>query len=226
MRVLGIVPARAGSKRVPGKNRRDLGGRPLVRWAIDAAVSATALTTVAVSSDDDAILAIAESCGVVALRRPDELANDESPAIDYVRHALDELDDPEAPFDAVAIVQPSSPLTQGDDIDRCVELLGSSGADSTVTVVVVEHALHPVKFKALDGDRLVPYLVAEEGRMAAHQLDEVYVRNGSVYVCRRRTIDAGDLLGADSRAVVMPRERSIDINDELDLEFARFLLER
>ncbi len=226
MRALGIVPARAGSTRVPGKNLRELGGRPLVQWAIDAACGAPGLDLVVVSSDSDEVLALAEAAGVVALRRPSELATNESPAIDYVRHALEQVDEPLRPFDSVAIVQPSSPFTTSDDIRRCLELLDASGADSAVTVHRVDHAVHPFKFKTLDGDRLVPFLVDEATRTAAHDLPEVYVRNGSVYASRRATIARGDLLGDDSRGVVMPRERSLDINDELDLEFAAFLLAR
>ena len=79
---------------------------------------------------------------------------------------------------------------------------------------------------AIDADRLVPYLEDEQGRMAEHELPDIYVRNCAVYVSSRATIDGGDLLGDDSRAVLMPRERSIDINEELDLAFAEFLAER
>lgn len=224
MTVLGIVPARAGSRRVPRKNLREVGGKPLVSRAIEAARAATRLDKLLVSSDDDEILAIAASYDPsLALRRPAELATDTSLAIEYVRHALAECNARGQIFDAVAIIQPSSPFTRADDIDAAIELLYSSGADSAVTVVKVDQVIHPFKLKLLDGDRLLPYLEPERGRMAAHEIPEVYVRNGSVYVMTRATIEAGNLLGEDSRAVVMPRERSVDINDELDLSFAAFL---
>lgn len=229
LRVLGIVPARAGSRRIPGKNLAKLGGRALVERALDAAIAARSLAAVAISSDDPRALALARAGypSVVAIDRPAELATAESPAIDYVRHALASVPPPAAgPFVAVAIVQPSSPLTTAEDIDATVALLQATGAESAVTVVRVDHAVHPLKLKRLDGDRLLPLLEDEAGRMASHELPPVYVRNGAVYVTQRRVLEAGRILGDDCRAHVMPRDRSVDINDPLDLAFAEFLLAR
>ena len=223
--VLGIVPARGGSKRVPRKNLRSLGGKPLVSWALDAAVRASRLTHVVLSSDDDEILALAPST-VTALRRPAEIADDRAPAIAYVRHALETLGPERGPFDAVCIVQPTSPFTTPADVDAVIGLLLDTGASSAVSVQQVEHATHPLKMKRMAGTQLLPYLEDERGRMSEHELEKVYVRNGSVYVSWCRTIAGGSILGDDSRGYVMPRERSIDINDELDFAFAEFLLER
>lgn len=225
MNVLGIVPARKGSKRLPGKNVRFLGGKPLVAWAIEAAQAARRVSRVAVSSDDERILDLtSEYEAVVPVRRPAELASDASLAITYVRHALDVLERAgDGPFEAVAIVQPSSPLTRAEDIDATIDLLVASGADTAVSVTKVPHDVHPAKFKVMQGDRVLPYLEQERGT-AAHELPDVYVRNGAVYVTRRRVVDAGQIIGADCRGYVMPRDRSVDINDEIDLRFAEFLL--
>ena len=228
MRTLGVIPARGGSKRVPRKNVRPLAGKPLVAWSIECALSARSLSQVVVSSDDDEVLAIARGYDpALALRRPAELSTDLAPAIDYVVHALRSLESAGAPrFDAIAILQPSSPLTWPADVDATVALLEASGADSAVTVMEVDHAFHPLKFKTLAGDRLLPYFEDEKGRMAAHEMPLVYVRNCSVYAARRELVDQGEIIGPDCRGHVMPRGRSIDINDELDWEFARFLCER
>ncbi len=228
MRVLGIVPARGGSKRLAQKNLRRLAGKPIVEWVIEAAIGSDRINRLVVSSDDSEILKIAEVyCKVTAIRRPAKLATDTSPAIDYVRHALKKIESGgDEKFDAVAILQPSSPLTRPEDIDGTIELLEASGADTAVSVVEVAHDLHPAKFKVMQGDRLMPYYEQEQGRMAAHELPKVYVRNCSVYATRRHVIDEGKIIGDDCRGYVMPRERSIDINDELDLAFAEFLLTR
>jgi CMP-N,N'-diacetyllegionaminic acid synthase len=231
LRTLGIVPARAGSTRLPGKNVRLLGGRPLVAWAIEAARQAERLDALVVSSDDPEVLDIAAAIDPsLPLIRPAELATTESPAIDYVRHALEVLEQPghasQRRFDAVAIVQPTSPFTQPTTIDAAVALLATTGADSAVSVVRVPHDVHPSKLKTLAGDRLVPYLEDEGERRQHHELAEVYVRSGSVYVSARASIERGGLLGDDSRAVVVGRERSVDINDAVDFAFAEFLLER
>jgi CMP-N,N'-diacetyllegionaminic acid synthase len=228
LRTLGIIPARAGSKRLPRKNVLPLGGKPLVAWSIEAARGAQRLTRLVVSSDDREVLDIAASYDErLPLTRPAELATDTSLAIEFVRHALETLEGQgEGPFEAVVIIQPSSPLTLPADIDATVDLLATSGAESAVSVVQLDHAIHPWKMKVLDGDRLLSYLVDERGRTAAHELPPIYVRNCSVYATRRSAIDAGQILSDDCRGYVMPRERSIDINEELDLAFAEFLLSR
>jgi CMP-N-acetylneuraminic acid synthetase len=226
--ILGIIPARGGSKRLPRKNLRLLGGKPLVARSIETALASRRIDRIVVSSDDDEVLEIARLYeSVLPLRRPPELSGDVSPAIDYVRHALAAVEGAgEGPFDLVAIVQPSSPLTEPEDVDGVLDLLSTSGADSAVGVVELAHALHPAKLKVMDGDRLLPYWEDEGLRMAAHELPRVFVRNCSVYASRRAVHDAGRILGEDCRGYVMPRERSIDVNDEIDLEFAAFLYDR
>jgi CMP-N,N'-diacetyllegionaminic acid synthase len=179
-----------------------------------------------VSSDDPEVLAIAANYDSrLPLVRPAELATDTSLAIEFVQHALATLEAAgEGPYDAIAIIQPSSPLTTAEDIDATLELLATSGADSAVSVAKLDFMVHPYKMKVMEGDRLMPFLKEEEGRMAAHQLPTIYVRNGCVYSSRRAVIEKGKVIGDDCRGYVMPRERSVDINDEADLRYAEFLL--
>ncbi len=126
-------------------------------------------------------------------------------------------------FDAVVILQPTSPLTLPEDIDNTIQKLLETEADTAVSVVAVSHMLNPLKLKVMEGDKLLPYFEAEDGRMAAHQIPTVYVRNCAVYASTIETIKANKIIGTDCRAFVMPPERSIDINDKLDFEFAEFL---
>src|SRR5690349_8449623 len=122
MNVLAIIPARGGSKRVPRKNLRLLGGKPLVCWAIDAARAARGISELVLSSDDEEILDLARAVSPsLALRRPASLSGDLSPAIDYVQHALTEVEKGTRKFEAVVIVQPSSPFTTGADIDATID---------------------------------------------------------------------------------------------------------
>ncbi len=221
---LGIIPARRGSKRLPGKNTRPFGGKPLVEWAIEAALGSTVLDRLVVSSDDPEVLAIAAGfAGVIGVRRPVELAADDSPAIDYVRHALDQSG---SDFSAVAVMQPTSPLMSSGDIDDTVSLLHTSGADAAVTVFRARHELHPVKQKRLVGDRLLPYFDPEVGRMREQDLPSVYVRNGAVYASQVGTIAEGRIVGEDCRAIVVPQSRSIDIDEQFDFDLAEFLLKK
>lgn len=195
-------------------------------WAIESAQAANTLDQVVVSSDDDEVLEIANKFGSgLGLRRPAEIATDSAPAIDYVIHALSVLEEEGAEaFGAVAILQPTSPFTLPEDIDQTVQLLERSGADTAVSVMEVDHAIHPVKLKRMEGDRMLPFYEDERERMAASDLPRAYVRNCSVYVTRRASIDCRKIIGDDCRGYAMPRGRSLDINEQIDLDFAKFLL--
>jgi CMP-N,N'-diacetyllegionaminic acid synthase len=224
MRVLGIVPARGGSSRVPRKNLARIGGRTLVRRALETALAAGCLDVVALSSEDDEILAEADGLDVVPLRRPPEIATDTSRAAEFALHALQALDDPDSPFDAVAIVQCTSPFTGPGDVAGAVELLERTGADSVVTVSQIDAAHHPAKLKVLDGDRLLPFL--EDDRLTpSHELPPLWARNGSVYVFRRDVVERS-LEADDVRGYEMPSERSFDIDTARDLAIAEFLESR
>jgi N-acylneuraminate cytidylyltransferase len=224
MRVLGLVPARGGSARLPGKNLARLGGRTLVRRALETALAAGCFDAVALSSDDEAILAEADGLDVVVLRRPPELASDTSLAADFALHALRVFDDRERPLDAIAIVQCTSPFTAPEDVSGAVELLERTGAESVVTVARVAAGRHPLKLKRLEGDRLLPYL--EDDRLTpSHELEPLWARNGSVYAFRRDVVERG-LEAEDVRGYEMPSERSFDIDTPEDLAFAEFLVAR
>ena len=227
MRVLGLVPARGGSRRVPGKNLEVIGGRTLVRRALDAAAGSGVLADLCLSSEDDAILAEAEGVpGVVALRRPDDLATDTARSYDVVLHALGALEAERERYDAVCIVQATAPFTLPEDVRATVELLDAHPeADSAVSVAEIEMTHHPIKLKRIEEGRLVPFL-APDGMTPSHELPTLYARNGAVYVTRRRLIDAGTFVAEDALAHVMPQLRSVDIDTPLDLEFARFLDQR
>jgi CMP-N,N'-diacetyllegionaminic acid synthase len=227
MRVLGLVPARGGSRRLPRKNLASLGGTTLVRRALDTALASGCLDVLALSSDDPEILAQgADLAGVTQVRRPAALATYRALAYDVVVHALGELESGGAePFDVVALVQCTSPFTAPEDIRGAVELLERTGAGSVVSVVEVDTPLHPLKLKRMEGDHLLPFL--EDDRLLPSQdLPQLWARNGSVYVSRRETIDRGTLTSDDVRGYPMPRARSLDINTDVDLAFAEFLLNR
>ena len=227
--ILGIIPARGGSKRFPGKNMAELDGRSLLEHAIAAALGARLLDRVVVSSEDEEILATAGRLRPdLAVKRPPALAQDRSPVLDVVMDVLERLEGQgEGPYRVVAIVQCTSPLTSPRDIDGVIEeLLHHPDSDSAATVVRLDHALHPRKLKSLKHGWLYPLWGDDQAMQTAHELDDVYVRNGSVYVSWRDTLERGEIMGARSRGYVMPSERSVDINTPIDLEFAAFLRSR
>lgn len=225
--ILGIIPARAGSKRVPQKNFRPFAGATLTEFALRQALESTRLTHIALSSDSVEVLNIGRKYPAVhLLERPAELSGDEAPAIGYVRHALDQLETPALRFQAVVILQPSSPLRTAADIDNTIQLLlDHPEADSAVSVVKLDHMVHPLKLKTLNGLELIPFWQEEAGRFAAQDLPPVYVRNCAVYATWRQGLETRpDVIGQKSMAYLMPPERSVDINEWLDFEFAAYLL--
>lgn len=223
-RILGIIPARAGSKRLPRKNKLPFQGKPLIKHIIESACKASLLDQLVVNTDDLEILSYKDEFpSVKFLARPKSISGDDAAAIAYVQHTLRELETVDSHFDIVVILQPTSPLTLPEDIDSTIQTLLDSKADSAVSVVKLDHATHPVKMKTLNGNILEPYLEEENGRMAEKDLPEIYVRNCSVYVSKRSVIAEGRIIGDKCLAYVMPRERSVDINDSMDFAFAEFL---
>jgi CMP-N,N'-diacetyllegionaminic acid synthase len=224
--VLAIIPARAGSKRVPDKNIRPFAGTNLTEIAVRQALGSSMVTDIVVSSDSEVALASAKiSSRVISLRRPAGISTDESPAIDYVRHALREVETSNRIFEIVVVLQPSSPLRTSADIDETIKLLlQHPEADSAVSVVKIDHMVHPLKMKVMRDKELLPFLEDENGRFAAHELPSVYVRNCAVYATWRRDLETRkDVIGKKSFGYVMPAERSVDINEMIDFRFAEFL---
>jgi CMP-N,N'-diacetyllegionaminic acid synthase len=222
LRILGIIPARKGSKRVPGKNTKLLGGIPLIEYSLKAALAAKSFTNLVVSSDDEEVRNIVGRYRTVRfIERPADLATDTSPAIDYVRHALAQVGEN---WDLVVIVQPTTPFVRGEDIDGTIELLHTQKAKSAVSVVKLEQMHHPYKLKIMSKDGvLLPFLEDEGHIKAAHELPDVYSRNGGVYVTTMDTINDGLIIGDPCLGYVMPFERSVDINYPVDFDFAEFL---
>ncbi|WP_235299278.1 acylneuraminate cytidylyltransferase family protein [Portibacter marinus] len=222
MNILGIIPARGGSKRISGKNKKLLGGKPLVEYAIQAGLESTLINEILLTSDDLEILKIGESYPSIIKRvRPFEISGDQALAISYVQDALAYM---ETDYDMIAIIQPSSPFTTAFDIDSTIKLLQNfESADSAVSVMKLDHVIQPAKIKKMENKVLIPYFEKENNRMAEHELPELYVRNGSVYVSRISTIKKNRIIGDHCLGYEMPRERSLDINDPIDFEFAKFL---
>jgi len=192
MKVLGIIPAREGSKRVPRKNFRPFAGTTLVDLAIEHALGASCLDQIVVNSDADEVERIVSKYlgkGVEFLKRPYDIANDRSAAIDYMQHTLKYYEDQNKFFDLVVIIQPSSPFRTGKDIDATVNLMREDdSATSAVSVVRIAHMLHPHKIKVLKEGELKPWLFDEGQKTAAHELPELFVRNCAVYVFKTKLL--------------------------------------
>lgn len=227
MRVLGIIPARGGSKGVPRKNIRLLAGKPLLAWTAEAALAAKRLTRVVLSTDDAEIAETGRRLGLeVPFLRPAELAQDHTPALPVAQHALAFVEADGDRYDAVCLLQPTNPLRRAEQIDGCIELLESSLADSVATVLPVPHQYNPhwVFFPAADGSLRIA--TGEATPIPRRQdLPVCFHREGSVYLTRRGALVQGNsLYGARMMGYQVRAEESVNIDSPDDWQRAEAML--
>ncbi|HLX79282.1 MAG TPA: acylneuraminate cytidylyltransferase family protein [Burkholderiales bacterium] len=216
--VLAIIPARGGSKRLPRKNLREFSGKPLIAWTIEAAKRSRYLDRIMLSSEDEEIMRVARGLGCeVPFARPAELATDDAPGIAPVLDALARLPG----YTWVVLLQPTSPLRSAQDIDACIDVCVRLSAPACVSVAPVPKS--PYWMYTLGADqRLKPLLAAEEPR----DRQPAFVLNGAVYVARTGWLQAKKTFVDETTvAHVMPPERSVDIDDEIDFKFAQFFFQ-
>lgn len=229
MNILGIIPARGGSKSVPRKNIALLHGKPMIVYTIETAQKSYRLTDFVVSSEDNEIIEIAKQWGApVPFVRPAELATDEAPSLPVVQHAVREMESIKGvKYDYVVLLQPTTPLRQAQDIDAAIEKLVATGADSVVSVCEVG-AYHPARMRQIVNDRLVELPIREPREMLRRQdLPPVYIRNGAVYAVKRDVVMLqNSMIGEISRPYIMPEERSVNVDSKLDFLLAEILLSK
>ena len=212
-KVLGLITARGGSKGVPGKNIRVVGGKPLIAWTIEAAQTSKYLDRLILSSDDDITIEVAKTYGCeVPFKREVHLATDDAPSIDVVLDALNRF--PE--YDWIILLQPTSPLRTADDIDgalkKCIEL------GSPTCVSVCETDQNPYWMYTQKESRLQPVInVPQIARR--HDLPRVYMLNGVVYVARSDWLRiTRNFMSTETVAYIVPPNRSYDLDSEQDFE--------
>ncbi|MGE3274289.1 MAG: acylneuraminate cytidylyltransferase family protein [Vicinamibacterales bacterium] len=216
--VLAIVPARGGSKGVPGKNLRPLAGRSLVARALDVARASGVVDHVIVSTDDEAIAGEARRAGgEVPFLRPAALAGDEAPMLPVLQHAVTSLEATGWRPDIIVLLQPTSPLRTPAHVRDAVDRLRETGADSVVSVLELPRHLSPDYVMRVEDGRLVNFL-PEGARVTRRQDARVaYVRDGTVYTCWRRTLmEQGSIYGTDCRPLVLPAHESLTIDTPED----------
>ncbi len=226
--VLGVITARGDSKSVPLKNIHTLAGKPLIAYTIDASRRSALLTRCIVSTDAEQIAQIALSLGAdVPFMRPRELATDTTSSIEVVQHAISFFAEAGEHYDYVMILQPTSPLRTAADIDAAISIAHQTGADSVMSMKELDD-MSVAKLKTVDSEGRIAPLVTDEGTRSALRQDmpKIYKRNAAIYLTKSEYVQKGDLFGEDSRAYIMPEERSIDINRPVDFELAEFFLSR
>jgi N-acylneuraminate cytidylyltransferase/CMP-N,N'-diacetyllegionaminic acid synthase len=222
LRVLGIIPARAGSKRLPGKNTRLLGGRPLAAWTFQAASASTSLTKVCLSTDDRSLCDIARAYGIDApFLRPAELASDTATSVSVMLHAIEHYERHEEFFDAVVLLQPTSPFREASTIDRAVDVFKSTYG--TRDYIGVSRATPPPEwcFKVRDG-LLEPIVSWDAFKVRSQDLSPSWRVNGAIYIhCVQRLKQLGTLIHEYCAPLPFDNEHEVlDIDTQEDWDQA------
>jgi len=220
---LAIIPARGGSKRLPRKNVLDLNGKPLIAYSIEAGLDSSYIDKVMVTSDDDEILTISKKYGAVTINRPNELASDTATTFDAIKHAVDNYEK----YDYIVLLQPTSPLRDGDHIDKAIELLESKNADAIVSVCKMDHS--PLWSNTLDESlSMAGFLKDEALNKRSQDLEKYYRLNGAIYICKTEKLleEKSFFLKENIFSYVMDRKSSVDIDEEIDFKIAEVILNK
>ena len=221
MSCIAIIPARAGSKGLPGKNTALIDGKSLVQLAIESALSIPEITRVVVTSDDVSVQKIALDLGAEVVVRPAELAQDNSPIESAILHALHSLNLKTTVKDVLTVIQPTSPLRDIQLLATSISNFIKNGSEGSVFgVVEVEH--HPAKMLIVDGENIVPFTKVEDLSAPRQQLDHVVRQSGSIYVTNlQQFLSLGTLFINPVRWVAVSGAEAIDIDTAQDLELAQ-----
>lgn len=227
LRVLGIVPARGGSKGIPRKNLVSVHGKPLLYYTAASALKSKRLARVVLSTDDPEIAAAGKEMGLeVPFLRPAELARDNTPTIPVLQDVVRRLEGEGDHFDAVLTLQPTNPLRRVEDIDGAIELMESTGADSVISFSDVGEK-HPARMKMIDPEGRVrdPAFAEEYEGQRRQDLPKLYLREGSIYLTRREVLmEQNSLKGKDCRAWIIPEDRACNIDIPFDLYLVEQLM--
>jgi CMP-N-acetylneuraminic acid synthetase len=228
MNILAIVPAREGSKGIPKKNIYPLYNTPLIYYTIKAIQRSKLITRAILSSDSSEVIKVAKDYGLeVPFVRPSKLAQDDTPALPVVKHAVKWLEETENyKVDYIILLQPTSPLRTENHIDEALSILINSDADSIVSIVEVPHNFNPYSIMKLQGKYLSPYLLFDENKNLRQFKPVFYARNGAAiyaftYNC---LMNKHSIYGDKILPYLMEKASSIDVDDLFDLKLCEWIL--
>lgn len=229
LKIMVIIPARGGSKGIPDKNIVSLGGKPLISYVIEAAKGSKHINRIVVSTDDERIAEVSRCCGAeVPFMRPKELAQDSSPVIPALFHAVEDLEKKEDyKADILLMFQPTSPFIQSWQVDKAVEmLLSNKNADAVTTVIDVPHVFHPYNIRKIQDDSSVVFFMPEEhNRYPTRQSKPEFYAFGNFYVFRHDTlVKQRSLYGRKCLSLPVDALTAFDINYPVDLAIAEAIL--
>jgi CMP-N,N'-diacetyllegionaminic acid synthase len=226
-KVICVIPARGGSKGVPRKNIKKLAGKPLIAYTVEQALQSQYIDRTIVSTEDKEIAAVSKHCGAeVPFVRPGKLAGDRAATIDVLLHAVNWLEKQEKyHFDILVLLHATAPLRKVEDIDNCIEMLVANRADNVFSVT--ESHRNPY-FNMVEINKKGKVALSKKGSFVSRQsAPKVYDMNASVYVWWKNVLknDKGLFL-KNTQIYIMPKERSVDIDDDLDFTITEYLTKK
>jgi CMP-N-acetylneuraminic acid synthetase len=222
-KILAVIPARAGSKRLPNKNMMELRNKPLIQWTIDAALACKELSKVVVSTDSKEIALFSENIGAtVPFLRPDNISGDKASGIDVVLHVIDFYKKQNITFDYIMLLQPTSPLRTSAHIKSAINELKSKKSDAIISVCECDHP--PQWSNTLDKNHSMDNFISEfvKNNSRSQDLASYYRLNGAIYLVNiKKFLEANSFfLSNNSHAFIMPIELSVDIDNLIDFKYA------
>ncbi len=220
MHTVAVIPARGGSKGIPLKNIREVGGKPLVAWVIEACLRAESVDRTVVSTDHEEVAEVARRWGAeVPFMRPAEFSGDAVTLDPVIYHAVTTLEEHDGtPIDVVLTVQPTCPLLRPETIDHSVRTLLDGGFDSVIMLREIRH----MYWRRVNG-RFEPMY---EKRANRQELEPLYPETGAVFASDRSVISPKNRLGENIGHVIGSEEEAIDIDTEIDLKLAELVIEK
>ena len=225
--ILAIIPARGGSKGIPGKNIKMFAGKPLLVHSIEAALKCSLVNRTVVSTDDDKIAEIAKAHGAQVIKRPDELATDTSLLIDAIRHAVREVEEEGEDVDIVIILEPTSPYRRTEDLEKCIHVLLENKADSVATFT--NSHVSPHRLWRVSEDVVEPFIEGAVPWLPRQKQPKAFELTGQIYGLGKKALFENEnsisTLSGRIFPVITPRETALDIDTELDFMMAEKIME-
>jgi CMP-N,N'-diacetyllegionaminic acid synthase len=226
-RLLAVIPARGGSKRLPGKNILDLAGKPLIAWTIESALDSKYIDRVIVSTNDNKVATISKKYGAdVPFMRPDDLSADEATSIDVILHSMDYFEKVGEQYEYIILLQPTSPLRTLQNINESIELLQNKKCNSVISVCETEHS--PLWCNTIPSNgNLCGFLDKSILNKRSQDLPKMYRINGAIYLCNYQCLkkDLSFFSSSKCIAYMMDKSNSIDVDYKIDLDFCNFLIQ-
>lgn len=226
-KIIAIIPARSGSKRLANKNMMELRNKPLIQWTIEAALGCSEISEVMVSTDSKEIASFAESLGAkVPFLRPDSLSGDEAAGVDVVSHTINFYKRKNITFDYILLLQPTSPLRTSTHIKNAIDERKLKKSDAIISVCECEHP--PQWSNTLNGNKSMDNFLIDSAKNGARsqELDVCYRLNGAIYLIdTKKFLETNSFfLSNNSHAFVMPTELSVDIDNLIDFKLADLIM--